>query len=545
MVKKVLLISLVCMAVIAFMVGQATAGCMPPPFQFVCADWITKGLEERVEVEGNVEGETVETTLKSPDGCSEIPIDIFCSPPAGNGGGGGMALLQNNYSNSSDADELECLKEAGGAAQVLVIEGNSLPDGMLDGASKRVGNREQLPSVKSAIGETITLEVKTGRVGNRCDGFEWYAFWKNPPKKSWERGGPSDNGLQNYVGVDGEVGAGLGKNTFSQWKLPFSPIIPLGQEQVEDLENTKICAVVRARNIYAYSTRWYGSRGNLWGKYWGLMAINVTRVNPLNGDSSLVEVVGQIVDTDRACQELALYTSAPEDQGVCEVVEDVPITIPEGEIPLTGSFEPGSYDPELDLTTTTLPVELSPEAIQEANAQCEQLVGPGSVLVDFNIAAFCHETTTTAAPGGFLIEDCQLINGIYECVGVAECPTCEPEPVSECEGQVYPFQDSCNVPQPEDGCINPVCISTPEELGFCVEGSTPCLGLAPCLASTDCAEGEVCAIGTFCTYPDHLNGVCIPADAFCPPAEVIEAVAPKAAAPKAAAPEAGPTIGGP
>ncbi|MBT8363105.1 MAG: hypothetical protein KJP23_00270 [Deltaproteobacteria bacterium] len=124
-----------------------------------------------------------------------------------------------------------------------------------------------------------------------------------------------------------------------------------------------------------------------------------------------------------------------------------------------------------------------------------------------------------------------------------DIPTCGPDP--ECAGETCGTFTGCNLPQPEGGCVTPVCVTTTEGLGFCVEGATECEPLIECVTSADCAEGEVCAVDTCC-----VRNVCIPEEAFCPPPVVIEATAPEAAtpeaaAPKAAAPEGGPTIGSP
>jgi len=43
-----------------------------------------------------------------------------------------------------------------------------------------------------------------------------------------------------------------------------------------------------------------------------------------------------------------------------------------------------------------------------------------------------------------------------------------------------------------------VCVTDASSSGFCVDGNTPCGGLASCGADSDCATGEVCAVGTCC-----------------------------------------------
>ncbi|OAR00545.1 hypothetical protein LLEC1_00496 [Akanthomyces lecanii] len=58
---------------------------------------------------------------------------------------------------------------------------------------------------------------------------------------------------------------------------------------------------------------------------------------------------------------------------------------------------------------------------------------------------------------------------------------------------------------PGGSCI---CASITGGLGFCVNGNTPCSGLAACGTSADCPLGSVCAVGTCC----EVN-VCITTDA--------------------------------
>ncbi len=62
---------------------------------------------------------------------------------------------------------------------------------------------------------------------------------------------------------------------------------------------------------------------------------------------------------------------------------------------------------------------------------------------------------------------------------------------------------------PEAGCESPVCVQVAEMGGQCVEGTTPCAGLADCTRSSQCFGG-VCAVNTCCG-----RSVCVPASAFC------------------------------
>jgi hypothetical protein len=53
-----------------------------------------------------------------------------------------------------------------------------------------------------------------------------------------------------------------------------------------------------------------------------------------------------------------------------------------------------------------------------------------------------------------------------------------------------------------------VCAPITDGTDFCVNGQTPCAGLASCGTSADCALGFVCAVGTCCGV-----NVCITTDA--------------------------------
>lgn len=53
-----------------------------------------------------------------------------------------------------------------------------------------------------------------------------------------------------------------------------------------------------------------------------------------------------------------------------------------------------------------------------------------------------------------------------------------------------------------------ICAAISDNTGFCVNGDTPCDGLAGCGTSADCGLGSVCAVGTCCQ-----KNVCITTDA--------------------------------
>ena len=219
--------------------------------------------------------------------------------------------------------------------------------------------------------------------------------------------------------------------------------------------------------------------------------------------------------------------------GTCLVEPET--TIPASESTLKAE---GSFDCEGGECTDVLSVEISYTAGQDA---CYDAFGPGFEFDSFVPDAFIARAAATEV--GEIADECTLSPGGngYDCVEyTGDFPPCGPDP--ECVGETCGegFPTPCNQPQPEGGCLNAVCVTTAEELGFCVEGATPCSGLGDCETSADCEEGEVCAVETCC-----VRNVCVPEEAFCPPAddspspEVFEA-----AALKAGTTEGGPTIGG-
>lgn len=82
---------------------------------------------------------------------------------------------------------------------------------------------------------------------------------------------------------------------------------------------------------------------------------------------------------------------------------------------------------------------------------------------------------------------------------------CTQNPNPECQ----PATCSTFVPCTGSGCGAPVCGSTTEGGGVCVEGATPCAGLADCTTSADCSAG-LCLMQTCCG-----RNVCVPTTAFC------------------------------
>ena len=90
-----------------------------------------------------------------------------------------------------------------------------------------------------------------------------------------------------------------------------------------------------------------------------------------------------------------------------------------------------------------------------------------------------------------------------------DCDCANPSP--ECEGATCTTFIPCNEP---NDCVDPVCVTTAEGGGACLEGATPCAGLPDCNATSDCPEGWICAVETCCGRP-----VCVPPDAYCETAQ--------------------------
>jgi hypothetical protein len=94
-------------------------------------------------------------------------------------------------------------------------------------------------------------------------------------------------------------------------------------------------------------------------------------------------------------------------------------------------------------------------------------------------------------------------------VAVADQTSCGPEaPNPECTGADCSTFLPCNEP---NSCSDPVCVTTADGLGACVEGATGCAGLSLCPGgAADCPAGYICAVNTCCVDP-----VCVPPSAFC------------------------------
>ena len=78
MVKKILLIGLVCIGVTAFMASQVSAGCCCNP-RF-CASWLGKGVQADLSYAGDAAGEDVEIRVFGTQRCGELTGTLFCAP---------------------------------------------------------------------------------------------------------------------------------------------------------------------------------------------------------------------------------------------------------------------------------------------------------------------------------------------------------------------------------------------------------------------------------------------------------------------------------
>jgi hypothetical protein len=178
-----------------------------------------------------------------------------------------------------------------------------------------LGLRTQLPYFASNIDETI--ELNTGQIGDEG----WFAITNIPD--SWADAGPTDDGLENFIGVNNLVGQGLGIGREPEGLLYEVPdVTPLGDEHLEMLEGDTVCALVYDGDINA---------GNLAGDTLGIVGFQVDSVDSLNQSSSSLSLATiTILDANEVCSgPLVLFTEVPEqaDNPASEppsVVEDVP-----------------------------------------------------------------------------------------------------------------------------------------------------------------------------------------------------------------------------
>jgi hypothetical protein len=126
---------------------------------------------------------------------------------------------------------------------------------------------------------------------------------------------------------------------------------------------------------------------------------------------------------------------------------------------------------------------------------------------DAQLSAVCDGGCTLDIRGKIICAIVHAIDGTN--------PTCPNSPTCPCAGETCENFTTCN---PGSGCSEPVCGSLAEGGGVCLEGATPCSGLADCTTSTDC-NGGLCLVGSCCGRP-----VCVPSSAFCPDIGVNQAV---------------------
>jgi hypothetical protein len=164
-----------------------------------------------------------------------------------------------------------------------------------------LGLRTQLPYFAANVSETI--ELYTGQVGDEG----WFALTTIP--ESWHNTGPTDDGLQNFLGLNNIVGPGLGTGTDPEEFLDKIPdVIPLGYAGLEMLEDKIICAVVYDGDI---SINYEPITGSLMGATLGIVGFEVEELT--ESSSTLPKVTITILDANEVCGgPLALFTEAAE-----------------------------------------------------------------------------------------------------------------------------------------------------------------------------------------------------------------------------------------
>jgi len=110
-----------------------------------------------------------------------------------------------------------------------------------------------------------------------------------------------------------------------------------------------------------------------------------------------------------------------------------------------------------------------------------------------------------AVTAGTIDAECAscIMNQFARRIEIADQDSCGPDsPNPECEGAQCGTFVPCNVP---NSCTQPICATTAEGGGVCLEGTTACAGLTPCPIGNECLPGAICAINTCC----GIN-VCVP-----------------------------------
>jgi hypothetical protein len=146
-----------------------------------------------------------------------------------------------------------------------------------------------------------------------------------------------------------------------------------------------------------------------------------------------------------------------------------------------GTLDPGEEcDPAAGLCSNGQPCD--------PDCTCAPIVcGNGRV----DVGEACDPPGSQCTPGGVCSPDC----------------TCR-GPNPECQSATCDNFLPCD---PAASCAFPVCGTTAEGGGLCVDGDTQCDLLLDCTTSSDCPMGSLCVVESCC-----LRSVCVPDRAYCP-----------------------------
>ncbi len=248
--------------------------------------------------------------------------DLIIGPSTGGGGNSVFFTVHEGAlftAGNEQVWELTVPECGVSGAVLLIIDEDSIDNGnppnffrerQVNDDRARLGQRRQLRFFENHVGDKITLH--TGEVGDEG----WFALKTVP--NSWANGGPSDDGLRNFVGVtmpNGKikVGKGLGRGKDLESKLDKIPdVTPLRASGLKALEGQQVCAVVYDSDI---SMNYDPLDGSLKGANLGRVAFEVISVTALTGwsSSTLPEAEIEILDAEEVCEgPLELFTDAPE-----------------------------------------------------------------------------------------------------------------------------------------------------------------------------------------------------------------------------------------